>query len=361
MEWQESLRIEIEQASEALRRQLDRSTLESIRAIHKQYPVQITNHYLSLIDMCDSDDPLYKMVIPSVLEITDDGFEDTSGERQNTIMQGVQHKYAQTLLLLSTNLCATYCRYCFRKRMVGTPGNETDPCLEKVVAYLRAHPTINNVLVTGGDAFLNDTETIEKHLAHLTELEQISYIRFGTRTLATFPQRILQDEALLNVLREYGKKKNIYVITQFNHERELSDQARKASHLLTQSGVGLYNQTVLLNGVNHTPETMVNLMRKLVENGITPYYVFQCRPVKGVKNHFQVPIPQGCDLISAVRSELSGIEKKFRYIMSHETGKIEILGRLDNGNIAFKYHQTQSTALQNKLFCKTIQDDQCWL
>lgn len=361
MEWKQELKYQIEAANKILFQHKNRQVSEAINLVANTYPMRVTKHYLSLIDLENPNDPLYKMTIPDIIELDEDGLSDTSGEKMNTVLQGVQHKYAQTLLILSTNQCATYCRHCFRKRMVGVLNDETNCHVNDVASYLKNHKVINNVLISGGDALLNDTKMIKEYLDCLTEIDQIKYVRLGTRVLATFPQRILYDDELLEVFREYSSKKAINIMTQFNHKNEFTIETYDAVKLLQQNGVNIYNQTVLLKGINDNVEVLSELMRKIVQCGIKPYYIFQCRPVKGVKNRFQVPLVKGCDLIDEVRSSLSGLEKSFRYIMSNQDGKIEIVGRLQEDKILFKYHQAREICNRNRLFTKKITDNECWL
>lgn len=329
--------------------------------ILEQYPMSITPYYLSLIDFSDPDDPIRRMCIPSIRETDLGGAFDTSGEKDNTVMAGMQHKYSQTAMILSTNRCAMYCRHCFRKRLVGLSDEEIARHHAEMFRYIREHDAVTNVLVSGGDAFLNNNRVIEKYLAALTEIEHLDFIRFGTRTPVVLPQRISEDPELLALLREYGKKKQLYVVTQFNHPRELTAEAGKAVRLLMEQGVCVKNQTVLLRGVNDAPETLGALLRGLSSWGVSPYYIFQCRPVTGVKNQFQVPLLRGYRLVEAAKNLQNGQGKCFRYAMSHVSGKIEILGLLENGEMLFKYHQAREKKNAGRIFSRRLTEEQCWL
>ena len=284
------------------------------------------------------------------------------GEHDNTVVQGMQHKYRQTVMILSTNQCAMYCRHCFRKRLVGLSSAEVAAHLPEMAAYVSAHPEIDNVLISGGDAFLNSNEVIGEYLETFTSIPHIRFIRFGTRTPVTFPQRILEDDGeLTNLLARYGERKQIIVVTHFNHPRELTDQSRQAVRELQRAGCVVRNQTVLLRGVNDDPEVLAALLNALVSIGVMPYYVFQCRPVEGVKNQFQVPLARGVAIVDEAKASMSGIAKAFRYAMSHPTGKIEILGPAGEGKLAFKYHQAKDPADNARLFIRDVAPDQCWL
>lgn len=330
-------------------------------AILSRYPMSVTPYYLSLIDFSDPDDPIRKMSIPSIKETDMSGAFDTSGEADNTVMAGMQHKYRETAMILSTNRCAMYCRHCFRKRLVGLSDEEIAKRRDGMFAYIRSNESISNVLISGGDAFLNSDGVIEEYLAALSGIDHLDFIRFGTRTPVVLPQRITDDPALLALLKRYGEKKQIFVVTQFNHPRELTEQAGKAVRLLMEQGVCVKNQTVLLKGINDSPQVLGKLLRGLTSWGVSPYYVFQCRPVTGVKNQFQVPLVKGYEVVEAAKNLQNGQGKCFRYAMSHVSGKIEILGRLDDGRMLFKYHQAKDPANAGRMFAKAIPEEACWL
>lgn len=338
----------------------DRET-EDIKQIIQRYPLCITPYYLSLIDPRDPNDPIRKMSIPSALERSQDGQADTSGEADNTVIKGMQHKYAQTALILSTNQCIMYCRHCFRKRMVGSSANEIANELPAMAEYVRTHKEINNVLISGGDAFVNENEVIEKYLETFSEIPSLDYIRFGTRTPVVLPQRIIEDDALLTLLAHYNEKKRIIIVTQFNHPREITAAAQQAIRMLQDCGCIIRNQTVLLKGVNDNPAILGEMMNALVKIGVVPYYIFQCRPVIGVKNHFQVPLLEGLRIVDTARTVMSGQAKSVRYAMSHPTGKIEIIGQDSQGDMIFKYHQSKNDTDASRIFTMKLEDSQCWL
>lgn len=326
-----------------------------------RYPLCTTPYYMSLIDWNDPADPIRKMSLPDSHEFTPGGQEDTSGESENTVIQGMQHKYKQTALILSTNQCAMYCRHCFRKRMVGATANEIANHLPEMAEYVRNHTEINNVLISGGDAFLNSNEVIEEYLQTFTEIPTLDFIRFGTRTLVVLPQRITTDPDLVELLKTYGKKKQILIVTQFNHPRELTKEAVEAIRILQETGCVIRNQTVLLKGINDDPQTMAQLMNALVSYGVIPYYIFQCRPVAGVQNQFQVPFVKGIAIVETAKTYMSGQAKAVRFAMSHPTGKIEILGNLGKNQMLFKYHQAKYEKDNSRIFTVAVSDDQCWL
>lgn len=362
MSWLDELNNNITSA-EALKKILHLTEEETrkMETIIDIFPVSLGSYYLSLINMEDKNDPIKKMCIPSVTEAQTSGSFDTSGEATNTIIKGLQHKYVQTALILSTSKCAMYCRHCFRKRMVGLSDEEIAENFDEIMNYINVHKEISNVLISGGDSFLNKNEVIEKYLIRLSEMEHLNFVRFGTRTPVVLPSRIYEDQELLYILEKYNCKKTIYIVTQFNHPNEITAAAKKAIDCLEKIGITVKNQTVLLKGVNDNAELMATLLRKLTEVGIDPYYIFQCRPVTGVKNQFQVPLRQGYEIIEDAKSRVNGFCKSFNYVMSHESGKMEILGKSASNKMIFKYQEAKNFKDYGKLFEYEIDDNQCWL
>lgn len=340
---------------------LSQKEQEEMNRISDHYPVFINDYYLSLINTEDPNDPIRKMSVPSGWELSEEGHTDTSGEASNTVLPGMQHKYDQTALILSTNQCAMYCRHCFRKRFVGLSDDEIAQHLGEMRDYVVAHPEISNVLISGGDAFMNSNQRIREYLDTFIDLEQLDFIRFGTRVPVVLPQRISMDGELQEILKEYASKKQIYVVTQFNHPREVTEEAVEAIQILLSSGIVVKNQTVLLKEINDDPSVLSDLFRKLTTCGVVPYYVFQCRPVRGVLNHFQVPLKKGVRIVEDAKKMQNGQGKCVRYVMSHSTGKIEILGETDNQSVIFKYHQAKNSDHIGKIFMQNIEDEQAWL
>jgi lysine 2,3-aminomutase len=335
----------------------EKEQLEQVVQIH---PMRVSPYYVSLINWNDPHDPIRKIAVPSFEELNLEGFYDTSGEAENTKMPGLQHKYSETALILATNRCATYCRHCFRKRLVGLPTDEIIKRFEEATEYVEKHGEINNVLISGGDPFVLSNEVIERFLEMLTKIEHLSFIRFGSRTPVTLPSR-LSDPELLGLFKKYSQMdKRLYVVTQFNHPREITPQSVSAVSNLINAGILFSNQTVLLRGVNDNPETLATLMNRLVSIGVTPYYVFQCRPVKRVKHYFQVPICEGVRIVEKAKANCNGHSKRFKYIMSHKTGKVEILGIM-NGEIYFKYHEAKDRGNLGVMFKRRVDEKAGWL
>ncbi len=334
--------------------------VESLDQVTKVHPMRISPYYLSLIEWSDPDDPIKKMAIPCDEELNLEGFYDTSGEAENTKMPGLQHKYWETALILATNRCATYCRHCFRKRLVGLPSEEIVKRFEEAAKYIEEHKEINNVLISGGDPLVLKNEIIERFLEALMRIDHLDFIRIGSRVPVTLPAR-LSDRGLLSVLRKHSQSsKRLHIVTHFNHPREITQKSTSAVNNLLKSGVLVSNQTVLLKGVNDSHEKLAELMKGLAGIGVAPYYVFQCRPVKRVKHHFQVPICEGVRIVERAKALCDGLSKRFKYVMSHVTGKIEILGILD-GEIYFKYHEAKDRNNLGLMFKRRVDEDAGWL
>ncbi len=362
MPWENELAQNLRQVEDLLPHMpLNQDEQKQIRDILAQFPMSITPYYLSLIDFSDPNDPIMRMSIPSVLETDLSGSFDTSGEASNTVVPGLQHKYKETALILSTNACAMYCRHCFRKRLVGTSDEEVAQNFDAMRDYIQEHTEIKNVLISGGDALLNSNERLRRILSMLVDIPHLDSIRICSRVPVVFPSRILQDAQLLDMLDEFGKQKQLYLVTQFNHEREITSEATKAVHAFIRRGIPVRNQTVLLRGINDTPQQLGGLLRRLVSIGAEPYYVFQCRPVSGVKNQFQVPLRTGYQIVEDAKAMQYGLGKAFRYCLSHVTGKIEILGIYNDHEMVFKYHEAQDGVRLGKLFTQNVDDKKAWL
>lgn len=335
--------------------------MQNLKEVIKKFPMRISDYYLSLIDWEDPDDPIRKMVIPSEEELTYKEVGTITHEQDYTKMNGLQHKYSQTALILVSNHCATVCRYCFRKRFVGIHLNEVVKNFGKVIDYLKEHTEINNVLLSGGDPLVLPNNVIESLLKQLDDVPNLRFIRIGSKIPVTYPMRITEDPELLEILGNASRKdRRIHIQTHFNHPNEITPESIEVVDALLSRGVLIQNQTVLLKGVNDTPETLAELLNRLVSIGINPYYVFQCRPFKRKASAFQVPFHRAITIVEGAKKLVNGQGKRFKYCLSHPTGKIEILGKFE-GKLLFKYHQAKDPDDLGKIFSKRLSKKEVWL
>jgi len=300
-------------------------SLEDIKKINHAFPIRISKHYSMLIDWNNPDDPLMKMVMPNRGELEGVGSLDVSLERKFCPIRGLEHKFPQSVFVKVTDICASYCRYCFRRRHVGKPNTESIQNIETVIRYIHSHPEINSVLLTGGDPLVLETDRLDEILSALRKLPNVRTIRIGTRIPVYLPSRILSDPEIIDVLEKHSlPEKKIYIIGCINHPIELSAETIKAYNSLIKRGLKIFNYTVLLRGLNDDPKTLGHLFGKLCEIGVTPYCFFQCKPVRGT-SYFQVPIEEGSMIFESAKRKLNEISKTARYIMATTTGEIEII------------------------------------
>jgi lysine 2,3-aminomutase len=321
---------------------------------------QVTRFYEDQIRKSGYHEQLKHIVEPSLREFESPGSLDTSGEHDHTVVPGLQHKYPQTGLLLVTDRCASYCRYCFRKRIVGNDSDEIAPDYARVAEYISRHPEMNNVLLSGGDPMVLRTEKLHRIMDHLLPIPHLTSIRFGTKSVAFYPPRFADPElpGLFERIQKAGKSP--FIISHFDHVGEISEEGEKHIRRLREVGVQFLNQTVLLRNVNDDADTLAMTFQKCHSMGVRPYYLFQGRPVKAA-SHFQVPLRLGVEIVRGVNQRLSGIQKTFKYIMSHYTGKIEILDLGDDNRLYMRYHQNPETTKIGKIFSRPYREGACWL
>jgi KamA family protein len=338
------------------------SEMERARLIRVQnkYFFLATDYYLSLINWDDPEDPLRRIVVPCEEEMISWGRKDPSNEASITVMPGVQHKYSDTVLFLASESCGGQCRFCFRKRLFVDEGTrevslELDPALE----YVRRHPEISNVLVTGGDALMLSTQRLARLLEGLSGIKHVRAIRLGSKLPAYFPQRILDDRGLQELLDRHSTgHQRIHVMSHFCHPREITDTARASVDALLRSGVVVCNQTPVIQGVNDDVDVLVELMNELLACGAMPYYFFQCRPTIG-NFPYAVPITRCYFLIEYAKYQVSGLARRARYVMSHERGKIEVVG-VTGKHIYVKYHRACDPNREGKFLVFYRDDEAFW-
>ncbi len=340
--------------------QLSKKERKVLKTVEEKYRFRANDYYLSLINWDDPDDPLRKIVIPDLSELDDFGELDPSDEESNYVVPGLQHKYTYTALLLVNEVCGGYCRFCFRKRLFMDDSDEVMNDIEPGLEYIRNNTQINNVLVTGGDPLLMSTKKLEQILRPIRRIEHVNIIRIGTKMPAYNPYRIIDDPVLPNVLNRYStRRKRIYIMTHFNHPRELTDDARLALDMLIRSGTIVCNQTPILKGVNDDPATLRELMARLSSAGVTPYYFFQCRPTRG-NMPFVLPLTEAYTIFEEAKRRVSGLSKRARLVMSHASGKIEIIG-LTESKIYLKYHRARYPSDDSRFMIFHRDDNAYWL
>ncbi|MFQ6107665.1 MAG: KamA family radical SAM protein [Thermoplasmata archaeon] len=333
---------------------------DELEPVSRTYPFRSNDYYLGLIDWDDPNDPIKRIVIPCIDELDDGGPLDPSEEKSNYVAKGVQHKYSPTALFLVSRVCSGICRFCFRKRLFKASRKEASLDISEGLEYVSQQDEIDNVLLSGGDPLILSTKRLERILTSFRRIPHVKTIRIGTKMPAYNPYRITEDPRLLRVLSEHSNpRKRIYIITHFNHPRELTHQAVRAIALLQGSGVLLANQTPLIQGVNDDPDTISELFNRLSYHGVTPYYLFQCRPTRG-NRCFSVPITKGYGIFEEAKKTMSGLAKRARYVMSHTSGKVEILG-LDEDSIYLKYHQARDPEDIGRFFSAPRAEDTLWL
>lgn len=324
------------------------------------HPCKVTKFYEEQIRRSGWYEQLKHIVEPSEAELESSGALDTSGEHDNTKMTGLQHKYGQTALILVTDQCFSHCRFCFRKRLVGRPSQEVAQDYGDISEYIKGHPEITDVLLSGGDPFVLGTEQLQSILDHLLPIKHLTSIRFGTRGIIYYPPRF-RDKGLPDLFRRIKMaKKTPVIVTHIDHVGEVSKETELVVRKLRRLRVQFFNQTVLLKNVNDDPAVLAATFRRLHILGIRPYYLFQARPVKGAL-HFQVPLHRGMEIVHDVNRRLSGIQKTYRYTMAHYTGKIEILDIGEDNYLYMRYHQNIDPRKIGMVFSRPYREDAYWL
>ncbi len=367
IDWQRELKQNIN-SIDSLKYYIDLSGDEEkvLREVVGQHPMNIPRYYLSLINENDINDPVRKLAIPSEDELIVAGSmgettKDPYGDDKHNKGNGVLHKYPYSALIVATDYCSMYCRHCFRKAIVGLPNDKTVENFQRAATYIREHKEITNVIISGGDPLLINTRRIKKILESLVDIDHVNYVRIGTRTPVVYPMRFFDDD-LLKCFEEFNKHKTLYLPTHFNHANEITNMAKEAVLRIRQTGVTVNNQAVLLEGVNDSASDIENLMNGLVTIGVNPYYLYQCMPVSRVRHHFQVPLKKGIDIVDEAKLRLDGYAKRFKFIMGHDIGKIEICGRIDDKLILKQIHsRPEEPENASRMMVMALDDKVGWL
>jgi len=283
---------------------LDEEEIKSINNVLGQFRMAITPYYFTLINPENKIDPVRLQAVPSISEmnIGAHDLEDPLFEDGDSVVPGLTHRYPDRVLFLITDMCSMYCRHCTRRRFAGQQdsGSKLDN-VDKAIEYIKNHKEVNDVLLSGGDALLVSDSRLEYIISELRKIEHVGVIRLGSRTPVVMPQRITKE--LVDMLKKYHP---IWLNTHFNHSKELTPETKKAIELLTDVGIPVGNQSVLLKGVNDCVNVMKKLVKRLIELRVRPYYIYQCDLSKGIA-HFRTPVSKGIEIIEGMRGHISGI------------------------------------------------------
>jgi len=281
-----------------------RDRLAALDAVAARYAVAITPAIGDLIDPADPNDPIARQFVPDAreLDLRPEERGDPIGDRAHSPVEGVVHRYPDRVLLKLVNACAVYCRFCFRREMVGPGrGGLSRAALRAAFDYIRAHPQIWEVILTGGDPLVLSPRRLTDVVTRLAGIGHVKVIRVHTRVPVAAPERV--SAAMVRALRS---DKATFVVLHANHPRELTGEARAACARLVDAGVPMLSQSVLLRGVNDDTETLGALMRALVECRIKPYYLHHGDLAPGTA-HLRTTIAAGQDLMRALHGRYSGL------------------------------------------------------
>lgn len=279
--------------------------LEKLKQVAEIFPIRINSYFLEQIKT--ENDPLWKQVVPT-LEEMDDFIGDESllltdplNEEGDMPVPELVHRYPDRVLLMVNNHCPIICRFCTRKRKIGIPGVVTRETLRRGIEYIRNHPEIRDVILSGGDPLLVPDKELDRILGELRAIPHLEIIRIGTRVPGTLPQRVTEE--LCSILKKHHP---LYFNMHFNHPAEITPEVEKACNRLADSGIPLGSQTVLLEGVNDDSRIMRELMHKLLKIRIKPYYIYQADLTLGT-NHFRTKVQKGLDILKDLQGHTSGM------------------------------------------------------
>ncbi len=279
----------------------ERNLLEKTIA---KFPLSITPYYLSLIDAAEyKNDPFFIQSFPSPLELAVEKYEmiDPLSEEKDSPVPGLIHRYPDRVLFHISNTCAMYCRHCTRKRKVGDKDSiPTKDEILKGIEYIKKTPVVRDVLLSGGDPLMLSDDYLDWILTELRKIPHVEVIRIGTRIPVVLPYRITDE--LVAVLKKHHP---LWINTQFNHPRAITDSSKESLRKLADAGIPLGNQSVLLAGVNDCPRIMKKLVQKLVQNRVRPYYMYQCDLSEGL-SHFRTPVGKGIEIMESLIGHTSG-------------------------------------------------------
>ena len=300
--WQMTNRIE---TADKLR-QVIKLTPSEEAAVNRRsgrFVMGIPPYWAALMDSDDPTCPIRRQAVPVEEEykLSPNDMIDPLAEDSHMPVPGLVHRYPDRVLLLVVEVCAMYCRFCTRSRVVGTTAGYSRPAnIDAAIDYIKAHRKIRDVLISGGDPLTLSDERLDDVLTKLKAIPHVEFVRIGTRNPVTLPYRV--TESLCNVLK---KHKPVWMSLHFNHPKEVTPPVKKACGMLADSGVPLGSQTVLMKGINDRPAIMKKLFHELLKIRVRPYYIYQCDPVKGT-SHFRTPVAAGLAIIEKLRGHTTG-------------------------------------------------------
>lgn len=279
---------------------------DALDRVAERYAVALTPTVQALIDETDPADPIARQYVPTSAELieTEGERKDPIGDHAHSPVEGIVHRYPDRVLLKVVHICPVYCRFCFRREMVGPQGDGTLSAdkLDAAIAYIASQPGIWEVILTGGDPLVLSPRRLREIMAALSAIAHVRIVRLHTRVPAVDPERI--NAELIEALRASGK--TIYLALHANHPREMSEAVREACGRLVDAGIVMVSQSVLLKGINDDAEVLAALMRAFVETRIKPYYLHHPDLAPGT-SHFRLSISEGQSLMRALRSKVSGL------------------------------------------------------
>lgn len=308
----------------------------------------ITPYFLSLIQEFNFNDPIFSQMIPNPLEDIDSwGVLDPMNENHTQPVNRITRRYPDRVILNVTNLCFSYCRHCQRRRNISfIHDNISENDLQNACAYLNQHKEIRDVLITGGDPLTYSNKILENIIKRIRDIPHVEIIRIGTRALSTMPQRITEE--FTNMLKKYAP---IYINTQFNHPNEITIDTKRACTLLSENGIILGNQSVLLKGINDNTFILQLLNQLLVKIRIRPYYIFHPKTVAGT-HHFYVSIKRGMEIVNELRGNTSGLCVP-TYVYNSHGGNGKVV--LNKNSLFTKKNKSYVVTWEDKLI--PIKDD----
>jgi len=293
--------ITVEQLREVINPTADEE--QAVKRSRGRLPMAITPYFASLMDAENPSCPIRRQAVPLIDEFKISPFDmrDPCCEDRDSPVPGLVHRYPDRVLLLVTDQCAMYCRHCTRRRKKEP---EEHPVSHKnlgpAMDYIRSNRKVRDVLISGGDPFLLSNENLEEIIDAIKNISHVELVRIGTRVPVTVPQRITDD--LIAMLKKYSP---IWISIHFNHPKEITPRCKKACDMLSDAGIPLGSQTVLLKGINDRISVMRKLMHELLKIRVRPYYIYQCDPARGT-SHFRTSVAKGIEIMEKLRGHTSG-------------------------------------------------------